>query len=96
MLVAALATQAAGHPFVPMEPSLPLGRLVWYFQDGRPAVLLAAAGAAAQEHAQALLAAAGAEAAQGVRVVQVCAVGGRGPLCWLSCLDGSTPLHHQP
>lgn len=70
-LLPCLPAQASGHPFVPMEPSLPVGRLAWYAQDARPALLLTAAGAAAQEQAQALLAAAGAEAAKGVRAIQV-------------------------
>ena len=55
--VAMLAALATGHPFVPMEPSLPQGRLSWYLQDARPAVVLCAGGAGAETQAQQLLAA---------------------------------------
>lgn len=62
--------QAAGHPFVPMEPTLPRGRLVWYMEGAQPGLLLAPPGAADQESARGLLAAAGAAGA-GVRLLSV-------------------------
>ena len=68
--VAMLAALATGHPFVPMEPSLPHGRLGWYLQDARPAVVLCAGGAGAETQAQQLLAASG-EAGRGVGLLEV-------------------------
>ncbi|GAB4817358.1 hypothetical protein N2152v2_004404 [Parachlorella kessleri] len=68
--VAMLAALATGHPFVPMEPSLPQGRLSWYLQDARPAALLCAGGTGAAGQAQELLAASG-EAGRHVGVMQV-------------------------
>ncbi len=68
--VAMLAALATGHPFVPMEPSLPHGRLAWYLEDARPALLLCGAGAQALGQAQALLGASEA-AGKGVGILQV-------------------------
>lgn len=69
-VVAMLASLASGHPFVPMEPSVPQGRAVWYLQDARPALVLCAAGAESSQRAQQLLAAAG-DAGEQVPIMQV-------------------------
>lgn len=70
-----LAALATGHPFVPLEPSLPKGRLVWYLEDAKPLGLLCAAGPEALAQAQALLELAGG-AGQGVSVLQASGVVG--------------------